>query len=68
MIAWKQFEETFKPICGSWNEYNDRYFIKYNELKWVIDNDMLKNFGSEIEVKKTDSKDYIYRQKWLFLS
>ena len=72
LMTWGQFEETFKPICESWYEYNFGYSIKYNELNWFIHKEMLKYFGTEIKVKDWnitsytyhDSHNWAYHESW----
>jgi len=60
--TWEQFEKEFEPIADEWH-INDLYdvVIDYNNMHWYINRtDMIKRFGTEIEVKKINDKDYTY--------
>jgi hypothetical protein len=65
LITWEEFEERFKPICNSWVEtiHQGVYIdicLNGKPLAWIITNDMIERFGTEIEVEEGNTRNYTH--------
>lgn len=65
----EQLERDLKPLCSEWiyDDYLESISITYNSKKFYINDTMLEQLGTEIEVVEVDEKEkedgYSYMEK-----